>query len=240
MGKKKKIIKEAIKRGFVMGAVHSGLSGGRFTIVHDLELIFGALYGGDTGCIYCDGHWATIIPEEKKKPIFTTEDGVDVFNADVYYYIYGDGTIKKCVAQLSEQYSEWIVRFSTKQAAKDWIERQQQPKVTDQARCGRILTGTIRELLSTPKSIKPEELVDGGIYVDEYKPNCTNTFRAGKDHRDGMSSVYSLLNNETGRFSQIGYLHYDNSIRPATLLEKQKLITEEVKNNYFHELRNQK
>jgi len=129
------IIEEATKRGFVMGAVHTGQSGsGRYEITEPLRVVFGKLYGSEKGCIYSDGCWAKLIKEEK--PLLIMDDDVPLFDNQDFYLVpiaqpicsdhklfgiyktrfegdFGDG-------KPSISYK----RFSTKQAAQDWIERQ--------------------------------------------------------------------------------------------------------------------
>lgn len=86
-----------------------------------------------------------------------------------------------------------------------------------------------------PKSLKPEELVDGEIYADRYSEKYCNIFR----FRDETSRVYSVFNTENGIFSSHSscYLSFSDIIRPATLSEKQTLILAEVENGYFHNLK---
>jgi len=85
-------------------------------------------------------------------------------------------------------------------------------------------------------SLKPEELVDGEIYVDEYKPNRMNIFRATGRSNSNTTATHSIFNNERDEYCGAGYLHFGDTLRPATLLEKQKLVRAEVANNFFYKL----
>jgi hypothetical protein len=62
------LLVEAEKRGFVIGVKHKGQGGtGCFEINQKLYFLPGLLiFGGETGCIYCDGQWAEIIPAPVK------------------------------------------------------------------------------------------------------------------------------------------------------------------------------
>lgn len=226
------LIEEAIRRGFVMGAVHGGIrSGGReFEITEPLYFIWGYLFGGREGCIYSCGKWAELIPE-KPKPLFITEDGVEIFTNGRYWMVWESSGWQMDVCYAAGTLSPDTWRFSTEEAAQAYIQKQQQPKATDQARCYmNALSDTIKELLSRPKSLKPEELVDGEIY------NYDGVIRFRKQMSNDLVYYYSIIFSN-GDFSSVGgYIDY-TSLRPATLLEKQQLITEEVKNGFYFNLK---
>ena len=224
-------------------------------------------------CIYYRGKWAEIIPE-KKKPIFTTEDGVDVFEGDSYYFISYFGSVVPSEAHVTNL-TDGTKRFSTQQAAQDWIEKQKpallEADLIKEAKERGLIDGATylspknkftREVKyplsltqdkdglrdakanlifwggewgvvipTTLKSLKPEELVEGEIYFAE-------------ENSEAISSIfrhkYSNLNKDSFYEGDRLVVVLSQQIRPATLLEKQKLITTEISHNYFHELRNQK
>ena len=235
------LIEEAIKRGFVMGAKHSGQHGAdEFEITQKLHIVSGRLYGGGYGCIYDGGKWANLI-SEKPKPLFVTEDGVDVFEGNEYWiagqtqdYIWEIRTCCACGLHNPENHF-----FSTKEAAQAYIQKQQQPKATDQAKTLWQSQCVDDFFLSfaKPKSLKPEELVDGEIYVDTEGLCKMRVIRFRSDAKQWGINLYSQFH------LLIGFCINTNKyspvfLRPATLLEKQQLITEEMKHNYFHELKN--
>jgi len=86
-----------------------------------------------------------------------------------------------------------------------------------------------------PKSLSPDELVDGKIYVDQYSKDWCNIFR----FHDQQSRVYSILNTNNGLYSGHSscYLSYSDMIRPATQSEAQTLIRAEIANDFFFELK---
>jgi len=89
-------------------------------IYSDPYNIYGAKY------VYFDGEWAEII-----KPIFKTEDGVDVYEGDTVYYSYKTN-LCCCRAIITENFSTTynvknMVLFSTKEATEEYIE-QNKPK----------------------------------------------------------------------------------------------------------------
>lgn len=89
-----------------------------------------------------------------------------------------------------------------------------------------------------PKSLTPEELVDGRIYVDE---KCERVFRFQKLNGHKKASLYSQLirnfSNGNCLNSTDGYLLEDNKIRHASIDECKELIRFEIERNYFHELK---
>jgi len=96
---------------------------------------------------------------------------------------------------------------------------------------------TAKKLLDVfkPKSLTPEELVDGRIYVDQYSKDWCNIFR----FHDQQSRVYSILNTDNGLYSGHSscYLSYSDMIRHATPSEAQTLIRAEVEHDFFFELK---
>lgn len=68
-----------------------------------------------------NGISASIIALEKaKQPLFKTEDGVDVFEGDEYFFIYPQYTLGK-VNKADGLMNGALASLSTEQAAKDWI-----------------------------------------------------------------------------------------------------------------------
>ena len=181
--------------------------------------------GKDMAVVVFDG--------EERKPLFITEDGVEIFEGDPFYVV-----IKAELILLSWSYPAESIEFkaskkskalygealfSTKEAAQAYVQKQK----PDQ-----------------PKSLRPEELVDGEIYYSR-EDNNSWLFRFSCMITDDRVSAnyaksYSMIDH-WGGFSIGGNLVFSDRIRtcrPATLLEKQQLIAEEVKHNYFHELKN--
>lgn len=159
-----------------------------------------------------------VIKEEKRKPLFITEDGVEIFENEGYWIVSKDH--EEFISYFNTVPSVKFLkkdtkRFSTKQAAEEWIATQK------------------------PKSLKPEELVDGEIYVLVVK-NDTRIFRFDRLNNSDLIVVHSQLLDD-GIFYNDGTWTYDNGfISIATLSQKQILIKKEIKNGYFHELKNQK
>lgn len=59
-----------------------------------------------------------------KKPLFTTKDGVEVFEGDKYYFIQGNNFDLEDTTAIDNKYLNprgFVKRFSTKQAAEDYI-----------------------------------------------------------------------------------------------------------------------
>lgn len=76
----------------------------------------------DFGMLYANGKWAEII-----KPIFKTEDGIDVYEGDTIYYVRKDfkGSSNEIIEYRNYQglYSGLNIYFSTKEAAEDWLSK---------------------------------------------------------------------------------------------------------------------
>lgn len=69
------------------------------------------------------------IEHSKPKPLFTTEDGVDIFEGDYYYNIYQMQICSKLVAK--NKIKEGSLVFSTKEKAEEYIEMNE-PKFSKQ------------------------------------------------------------------------------------------------------------
>lgn len=85
--------------------------------------------------------WGSIVTEEPKKPLLTSEDGFDLFEGDKYHAIYNiDGRWTYMSEYILYKHSSSITdkektkSFSTKQSAIDWIESQKPkfPKVNSE------------------------------------------------------------------------------------------------------------
>lgn len=99
-----------------------------------------------------------------------------------------------------------------------------------------FLLGDKWTAFNKPKSLTPEELVDGRIYVDEYSNEWCNIFRYAGSNDNNVFSMYSLFCTQNDRNSLGGYLK-STFIRHATPSEAQSLIRAEVEHGYFHELK---
>jgi len=101
-----------------------------------------------------------------------------------------------------------------------------------------FLLGDKWSAFNKPKSLTPEELVDGKIYVDEANGRIV---RFNKIKNKCTISLYSQKCVEGTYYSSInGYgksYHCRGSFRPATPSEAQTLIRAEVANDFFFELK---
>lgn len=92
-----------------------------------------------------------------------------------------------------------------------------------------------------PKSLSPDELVDGKIYVDE---DNGRVVRFNKIKNGCAISLYSQKCIEGTYYNSLnGYgknYHYRGLFRHATPSEAQSLILAEIEHGYFHELRDAK
>lgn len=275
---KNRIIKEAIERGFVSGAIHSGIDGeefigsesGRFEITEPLHFAGWCLYGGETGCIYTGGKWAKIITPARM-PLFITEDGVKIFKNDNAYYSDGINVFRAtCFGVQDISMYKW---FSTLKAAEDWIasrkQKQKEAELIKGAEKRGLIDGAKYKwdnnrwihlperiikyplyvnskgdlcdfmsniisangewptVITEPKSLKPEDLVEGEIYFADAKDgSCSSIFR----HK------YNNLNDGGYMKTDTSHVYKFQPIRPATLLEKQKLVKAEVNNGFFYKL----
>jgi hypothetical protein len=70
-----------------------------------------------------------VVVFEPRKPVLTTDDGVDIFDGDIYWIVdkitYRSNTIK-AIAGMSLNLD--CYRFSTPESAKKWIDEQKKPK----------------------------------------------------------------------------------------------------------------
>lgn len=89
-----------------------------------------------------------------------------------------------------------------------------------------------------PESLSVDELVDGGIYVDEgdeeFKYRIIR-FKAIKSS-NSIILISQLICGKEYYFGAENY-HFGKYIRQATPAEKQTLIRAEIEHGYFHELR---
>jgi len=92
-----------------------------------------------------------------------------------------------------------------------------------------------------PKSLTPEELVDGRIYVDKSNGRIV---RFNKIKNECTISLYSQKCMEGAYYNSINgcgkSYHYRGSFRLATPSEAQSLIIAEIEHGYFHELKDVK
>ena len=78
--------------------------------------IFDGRNNGYNRTIYFQGEWAEII-----EPLFTTEDGVDIYDGDKYWYVgYQSGSIFWDTAN-AKRHGNVHTYFSTEKAALEWI-----------------------------------------------------------------------------------------------------------------------
>lgn len=83
-------------------------------------------------------------------------------------------------------------------------------------------------VITEPKSLKPEDLVEGQIYFAESKcHSCSSIFR----HK------YNNLNSGGYINTSVSRVYEFQPIRPATLEEKQKLVKAEVNNDFYFGLK---
>jgi len=101
----------------------------------------------------------------------------------------------------------------------------------------RNLKGEWREF-SKPKSLSPDELVDGKIYVDG---KDERTIRVKSLSRKGVLDLYSQhipnFNNGGSLNSTSTYCLIESKLREATVEEKKSHIKFEIERDYFHELK---
>lgn len=94
---------------------------------------------------------------------------------------------------------------------------------------------------STPKSLSPDELVDGKIYVMESTSVHIFRYKNAKMNDDNFVAHYSYkCENVTFESGQICVHQNDRILRPATPSEAQQLIRAEIEHGYFHELKDTK
>ena len=286
---KNRIIKEAIERGFVSGAIHSGIDGeesDRFEITEPLHFAGWHLYGGEAGCIYTGGRWAKIITPARK-PLFVTEDGVKMYGGEQYWFIHK--RMMPCIISefvvRDERRNDDYYRFSTRKAAEDWIASQKQKQkeadlireaekrgftkyphrwdsnaermpcvgfeyrvnwldgidnIHDTGSANIIWRSdrgwaTIIKSEEKPKSLKPEELVEGEIYVDTEGIQSPRIIRFMRIFDDIRIDIYSQIMS-TSRYEGLTSGYRFDFLRPATLEEKQKLVKAEVNNGFFYKL----
>lgn len=162
-------------------------------------------------------NWDNIYKVKEREPLFITEDGVKIFEGDEYWYLSKElDTIYYMDSAKDWFLSEDTKRFSTYQAARDWIASQK------------------------PKSLKPEELVDGEIYTDSTAQTCSPRIFRFKEQLNMRGKFYSQIDS-LGEFSIPTCYRFDYStLHPAVLSEKLTLIRAEIIQEYFHELKNQK
>lgn len=74
---------------------------------------------GYWGSVYYDGKWAEIV----KEPLFTTEDGVDIYEGDEYWVIFIYYEPKRLIGVSTIKYTkEGKKRFSTKEKAQEYLD----------------------------------------------------------------------------------------------------------------------
>ena len=68
--------------------------------------------------------WEEVVEKESDKPLFTTEDGVDIYKGDTIYNIWDGRTATKIKAtkyHRGPSVNEWWLNFSTKKAAEEYL-----------------------------------------------------------------------------------------------------------------------
>ena len=93
--------------------------------------------------------------EEIKEPLFVTEDGVDVFKYDYFYYVSRDGICYKGYARELSATNKEFKYFSTPEAAKKYID-QNKPKFS---------VKDIEEALLFAKEEKHSVIEDEGFII---------------------------------------------------------------------------
>ena len=170
---------------------------------------------------------AVVVFEKQKKLILTSDDGVPLYEGQEVYLVPFKQPVWKghnllciypdTIAPLEdgEYWCPRYKRFSTEQAAKDWIASQK------------------------PESLNPKELVDGNIYVSHSPLFEFRIIRIKSCNDTGRMRLYSQMRiqneNEDYWGSTDGFIH--GFLRHATDEEKKRLIKAEVEHGYFHELR---
>jgi len=158
---------------------------------------------------------------ESSKPIFTTENGVDVFEGDDFFI----------VNTSTFEFDEWIEDeesghsftaakssckpglnekiFSTREAAEKWIEEN-----------------------------RPVGLVRGEIYAD-YDPGDVRIIRVKKNKPGTTIEIYSqfCISSDLGFFGGSDFYNF-GKIKPATTEQKKKLIKAEVENDIIWDDKN--
>ena len=89
---------------------------------------------------------------------------------------------------------------------------------------------------SKPKSLKPEELVEGEIYVDTEGIQSPRIIRFMRIFDDIGIDIYSQIMS-TSRYEGLTSGYRFDFLRPATLEEKQKLVKAEVSNGFYYGLK---
>lgn len=218
-----KLIKKAIQKGFLDGVKFKWDDALPYRI-HSLTY---PLHADEDSCLHdsqgvyicIDGDWATIV-NYVPEVVLVSDDGVNLYEGDMFYMVpfvnpvhtghellevYPDIVVP---LRETERWNKNYKRFSTWQAAKNWIAD------------------------NTP-TLKIEQLVNGDIYTDiedgriiRFK-NIAGTYTLG---------LYSQLLKRGVFFTGTGSYCYD-VLRRATKEEKQSLIRAEVANGYFHGIR---
>ena len=168
--------------------------------------------------------WKVPNKEDIPEPIFTTEDGVNLYNREdccvwvsIDDFRYGN---QPFIHEAMSGHTN-LKYFSKEAAALKWIE-ENKPK----------------------KSLSPDELVDGRIYVDEGRSMQVFRFKkciVGNANNRTFIAIYSHL--YVGGNFCYGDICIDPSnktCRPATPSEAQSLIRAEIEHGYFHELKDAK
>lgn len=68
------------------------------------------------------GHISITKIEKVKYPLFTTEDGVDIFKGDKYFQISNEFKWAECTTYDESNFGEELIIFSTKEASEKYIE----------------------------------------------------------------------------------------------------------------------
>ena len=76
---------------------------------------------GCGGSVYYDGKWAEIV----KEPLFTTEDGVDIYEGDEYWVVFMNYEPERLIGVSTIKYTNFLEgkkRFSTKEKAQEYLD----------------------------------------------------------------------------------------------------------------------
>ncbi len=173
--------------------------------------IYSKPYGNDgAGYVYFRGEWAEVI-----KPIFKTEDGIDIYEGDEYY------SVCKKTFKLADfgapqsngaaSSTEFWLTFSTKEAAEDWLAKNK-PKdlqyYEDLLLNNKFAAGPINNLINLSDMYTCLKITNPKLYwlkvleliqqdLDEgWKPDWANSgqlkFRISCRYAD---TVYEVTNN---------------------------------------------
>ena len=176
--------------------------------------------------VFDNGQWAEIA-----HPLFTTEDGVDVYVGDLFYVVY--------VNDLS--FRKWTSRAESTPVGLTNIQFHASEE-TPEARENELFFSSEASAQAWIDSQKPIVFVEGEIYTskDDYG-QWIFRFKSARHitFRDGVTvNAYSCLSDKD-EYEQNDWMtasEEDRTVAIASLEEKKRLIVAEVHNSYFHGL----